>query len=234
MSLSWPPPCSTGTGWASLASSSAPAPTGPPSLCPVIVSASAPLSANCTGTSAAACTASVCSGIRCSAQTAASSAIGAIVPTSLFAHITLTSATLSGSGPIVSRRLSADTIPVPSTPIQPISAPSWLASQPAESSTAWCSVAGISTRWRRGPPARRAQNRPFTARLSASVPPLVKITSLGLAPNASAICSLDSSTTRRARRPALCSEEGLPRWASSSVMAAMASGSIGAVAALSR
>ena len=107
MSLSWPPPCSTGTGSVPRASSSAPAPTGPPSLCPVIVSASAPLSAKCTGTCAAACTASVCSGIRCSAQTAASSAIGAIVPTSLFAHITLTRATLSGSGAIAARRLSA-------------------------------------------------------------------------------------------------------------------------------
>ena len=112
----------------------------------MIVSASAPLSAKCTGTCAAACTASVWNGIRCSAQTAASSATGAIVPTSLFAHITLTSATLPGSGPIAARRLSADTIPVPSTPIQPISAPSWLASQCTESSTAWCSVAGTSTR----------------------------------------------------------------------------------------
>ena len=123
---------------------------------------------------------------------------------------------------------------MPSTPSQPISAPSWLASQSTESSTAWCSVAGTSTRLRCGPSFRRAQNRPLTARLSASVPPLVKITSLGRAPNASAICSRDSSTTRRARRPALCSEEGLPSQANSSVMAAMASGSIGAVAAWSR
>ena len=82
--------------------------------------------------------------------------------------------------------------------------------------------------------ARRAQYRPLTARLSASVPPLVKITSLGRAPNTSAICSRDSSTTRRARRPALCSEDGLPSWPSSSVIAASASGSIGVVAAWSR
>ena len=82
--------------------------------------------------------------------------------------------------------------------------------------------------------ARRAQYRPLTARLSASVPPLVKITSLGRAPNTSAICSRDSSTTRRARRPALCRDEGLPSWPSSSVIAARASGSIGVVAAWSR
>ncbi len=199
-----------------------------------MVRASAPLSAKCTGTCAAACTASVWNGIWYSAATAASSATGAIVPTSLFAHMTLTSATLSGSASIAARRVSADTRPVPSTASQQISAPSWLASQFAESSTAWCSVAVISTRRRCGPSARRAQNRPFTARLSASVPPLVKITSLGRAENASAICSLDSSTTRRARRPALCSDEGLPRRASSSVIAATASGSIGAVAAWSR
>ena len=43
-----------------------------------------------------------------------------------------------------------------------------------------------------------------------------------------------SSTTRRARRPALCRDEGLPSCASSSVIAAMASGSIGVVAAWSR
>ena len=42
-SRSWPPPCSTGTGSWPRASSSAPAPTGPPILCPVIVSAVAPL-----------------------------------------------------------------------------------------------------------------------------------------------------------------------------------------------
>src|SRR6266699_7093840 len=51
-----------------------------------------------------------------------------------------------------------------------------------------------------GPPPWRAQYRPLTARLSASVPPLVKMTSLGRAPNTSASCSRDSSTTRRARR----------------------------------
>ena len=80
-------------------------------------------------------------------------------------------------------------------------------------------------------PSRRAQYRPFTARLSASVPPLVKITSLGRAPNAPAISSRDSSTTRRARRPALCSEDGLPSLASSSDITSSTSGSRGVVAA---
>ena len=87
----------------------------------------------------------------------------------------------------------------------------------------------VSTR--RLAPSRRAQYSPFTARLSASVPPLVKTTSLGRAPNTSASCSLDSSTTRRARLPAACSDDGFPSRVSSSVIAAIASGRIGVVAA---
>ena len=63
------------------------------------------------------------------------------------------------------------------------------------------------------------------------MPPLVKTTSLARAPNTSASCSRDSSTTRRARRPGVCSDEGLPSCASSSVIASIASGSIGVVAA---
>ena len=42
-SRSWPPPCSSGVHSASRRSSRAPAPIGPPSLCPVMVSASTPL-----------------------------------------------------------------------------------------------------------------------------------------------------------------------------------------------
>ena len=96
-SLSWPPPCSTGTGWTPRASSSAPAPTGPPNLCPVTVIASAPLPAKLTGSWPAACTASVWNGMPCSRASAASSAIGCTAPTSLLAHITVTRATASGS-----------------------------------------------------------------------------------------------------------------------------------------
>ncbi len=46
-------------------SSSAPAPSGPPYLCPVTVSASTPLAAKSTGSWPTACTASVCSGTPC-------------------------------------------------------------------------------------------------------------------------------------------------------------------------
>ena len=44
----------------------------------------------------------------------------------------------------------------------------------------------------------------------------------------------DSSTTRRAARPAVCREEALPVTASCSVIASMACGTIGVVAAWSR
>ena len=78
------------------------------------------------------------------------------------------------------------------------------------SSTAWCSIAETSTRVRRGSAARRAQYRPLTARLSLSVPPVVSTTSDGRAPTAAAMRSRDSSTSRRERRPAECSDDALP------------------------
>ena len=164
-----------------------------------------------------------------SCATAASSATGCTVPTSLFAHITLTTATWSAEREMAERSASGHTPPSVSTPSQIASAPWVSSSQRTESSTAWCSTEVVSTR--RRAPSWRAQYRPLTARLSASVPPLVKTTSLGRAPNTSASCSRDSSTTRRARRPAACSEDGLPSHASSSVSAAIASGRMGVVAA---
>ncbi len=72
------------------------------------------------------------------------------------------------------------------------------------------------------------------ARLSASVPPPVKTTSLGRAPSACASDSRASSTTRRAARPAACSDEGFPTSPSWEVIASRASGTIGVVAAWSR
>ena len=74
----------------------------------------------------------------------------------------------------------------------------------------------------------------MSARLSASVPPEVKTTSDGRAPIARASRSRDSSTTRRADLPDVCSEEALPVTAICSAMAEIADGSIGVVAAWSR
>ncbi len=89
-------------------------------------------------------------------------------------------------------------------------------------------------RRRSGCPVRRPQKIPLTARLSASVPPPVKSTSLGRAPTADASASRDSSTVRRAARPAVCRDEGLPVRASSAVIASSAADDMGVVAAWSR
>lgn len=60
------------------------------------------------------------------------------------------------------------------------------------------------------------------------------MTSEGCAPAAAASVSRASSTVRRARRPALCREEGFPVRASSRVMTASASADMLVVAAWSR
>ncbi len=153
------------------------------------------------------------------------------MPTSLLAHITVTSATDSGSASMLARRAATSTRPYASTGSNSTSAPANEPSQRTESSTAWCSTALASTRRRRGSAARRAQNRPLTARLSASVPPPVKTISEGRAPSAAATDSRDSSTSRRAARPEACRDDALPSFASCAVIAATASGSIGVVAA---
>ena len=72
---------------------------------------------------------------------------------------------------------------------------------------------------------------PLTARLSLSVPPAVKITSDGRAPSSLASVSRDSSIRRRAARPEPCSDDALPTVASTAVIASMAAGCIGVVAA---
>src|SRR4029079_19616922 len=75
---------------------------------------------------------------------------------------------------------------------------------------------------------------PLSARLSLSVPPAVKITSDGRAPRTAATVSRDSSMRRRANRPAVCSDDAFPTVPSTAVIASMAVGSIGVVAAWAR
>ena len=108
-------------------------------------------------------------------------------------------------------------------------APADWANQPAESSTAWCSTAEMTSLVR--PRGACDQYPPLTARLSASVPPEVKISSAGWAPTWAAIDSRASSTTRRAARPDPCSDEAFPTRPSSRLIASTASGTIGVVAA---
>ena len=72
------------------------------------------------------------------------------------------------------------------------------------------SIADTATR--NGPPrSRAARAHPITARLSASVPPDVKITWPGSAPRASAMRRFASSTPARAARPKRWGEEGFPK-----------------------
>src|SRR5680860_1803390 len=109
--------------------------------------------------------------------TAAISAIGWTVPTSLLAHITLTSATESGSASMAVRTVSGCTRPTWSTSSQVTLAPSCASRKSTQSRTAWCSTTLTKSRTRRGSTSRRAQNKPLMARLSDSVPPEVNSTS---------------------------------------------------------
>src|SRR5690606_23100212 len=134
----------------SRASSSAPTPTGPPSLCPETVSAVAPQAPKSTGTWPTACTASVWNGTAYRAASSAISATGWTVPTSLLAHITLTRATRSPYRSSSVASASTSTLPSRSTGSHVTLAPSCVPSQATASSTAWCSTALASTRSRRG------------------------------------------------------------------------------------
>src|SRR5918993_804572 len=135
---------------------------------------------------------------------AAMSATGWPVPTSLLAAITATRAVRPGwrSAP----RRAGSTRPSPSTGARSSCAPASAAAQAAASSTAWCSTAE-QTRCRAS--GARARTVPLTARLSASVPPEVNTTSPGAAPTRAATCSRAVSTAALAARPWPCWLDGL-------------------------
>ena len=138
------------------AAAARPTPVGPPNLCAAMLIADRPLAVKSTGIWPIACTASLCIGTSNSAATAANSASGMIVPTSLLAHITDTSATSSCSCS-ASRSAAGATEPSDAVGSQVTSAPSCSASHSTESSTAWCSTAVVMMRRRRGSASRRAQ-----------------------------------------------------------------------------
>ena len=196
------------------------------------MTACAPTSTTFTGIWPNDCTASVWNGTPASLQSAAIARTGSTVPTSLFAHITVHSATSPPrSDSLIWARL---TRPRASTPSHSTWAPSCAANHSTGSRTAWCSIddartlGGVSTR------GSRCQNRPLTARLSDSVPPDVKMTALGLVPRSAAILSRASSTTWRTKRPAVWSEEGFPTISDTCNQRDRAAGSIGVVAAWSK
>ncbi|OPZ85336.1 MAG: hypothetical protein BWY76_01457 [bacterium ADurb.Bin429] len=85
------------------------------------------------------------------------------------------------------------------------------------------------------PRLRNARAAPFSARLSLSVPPEVKMTSLIAQPSQSATVSRAASSAARAARPAACRLDGLPNASrANGTITASARGSSGVVAALSR
>jgi hypothetical protein len=72
-----------------------------------------------------------------------------------------------------------------------------------------CSIA-LTTAQTLPPRSRAASAAPMMPRLSASVPPDVKITWFGSAPTAWAISRRACSTPARAARPNRCALEGFP------------------------
>ncbi len=165
-----------------------------------------------------------------SAITAATSVKGWMVPTSLLASITDTNAVRSSRAPA---RASRSTTPPASTGTIPTRKPS-RSRRSTLWRTAWCSTAVVTTpsprpRW------RAEWAAPFTARLSASVPPPVKMISPGRTPSAAATVSRASSMAVLAARAAACWPEGFPKMPDrKGSIASSASGRMGVVAAWSR
>src|SRR4029078_360843 len=122
---------------------------------------------------------SLCTGMPNSCASAAISATGCTVPTSLLAHITLTSATEPGSASMAARTVSGWTRPTWSTSSQVTLAPSCVSRKSTQSRTAWCSTTLARIRTRRGSASRRAQKVPLMARVSGSGAPEVKLNAGG-------------------------------------------------------
>ncbi len=203
----------------------APAPFGPLNLCAESDSRSTPSARTSTGIFPTAWTASVCISAPCSCAIAASSAIGWIVPISLFASITDTRAV---SRSITARSRSGSTTPVRSTGSSDVRQPR-RARALQVLSTASCSMA-LAIRWRR-PDASRASAAPRMAKLSDSVPPLVNTISEGSALSSAATDERAASSAALARWPKACTLDGLPNSSRrAAATASTTSGSRGVVA----
>ena len=153
-----------------------------------------------------------------------------MVPTSLLTSITETSAVPASTAAATA---SGSTTPVAGTGKRVTRKPS-AARRSQDASTPLCSNAVVTTASR--PSVARARRAaPFTARLSASVPPAVNTTSLGSAPSSAATSSRASSRAVFAARAAEWAPLGLPKVPPrNGAMAATASGRTGVVAAWSR
>ena len=207
-SRSWPPPCSSGVQSTSRPSSSAPTPTGPPSLCPVSVSAAAPLAGEVDRNLA-----DRLHGVGVERHPGVGRDRGQLGDRLYGADLVVRPldadhgdvGAVRGRGARGSGRRRSR--PAASTGSQ-VDDRALVGAEPVDRVQDRV-VLDCATR----PPGRRPDARPedpLVARLSLSVPPLVKITSDGRAPSTAAMRSRDSSTSRRAVRPAACSDEALP------------------------
>ena len=183
---------------------SAPTPLGPLSLCADSDSRSTPSSSTASGSLPADCTASVWNSAPRRRAAAASSATGCTVPISLLACMTETSTVSSVSA---ASSASGATMPLSATGTSDVFQPCRLNAFRVLS-TASCSMA-LATMCRLRPGAA-ASATPRTARLSASVPPLVKTISWGRAPIRSATAARAPSTWALAAWPNTCTLEALP------------------------
>ena len=224
---SWLPPTSSGTSSAPPRTHSAAAPSGPWNLWPPRVRKSTPRAPTSTGTLPTACTASHSTGTPRRRHSAATSATGCRVPTSLLASIRPASRV---SASTAARKSVAATTPCASGATRTTSIPA-ASSSSAAARTDGCSKAEITTRPRK--PARRPA--PSRTALLASVPEAVNTTSGGTAPSKAATCARAASTASRAACPKRCSDDGLPcRSPSHGSMASRTRGSSGVVALWSR
>ena len=123
----------------------------------------------------------------------------------------------------------ASASPWPSTGTRSTAKPA-ASSRATGSAIAGCSIGLVTT----CPGEVSAPARPKTARLLASVPPEVKITSDGSAPRIRATVSLALSQARRADRPKACRLSALPAARKYGRIASSTSGSNGVVALWSR
>ena len=166
-SRSWPPPSSCGSMTTPPRTTRAPVPTGPPHLWDARVTRSAAAATSRTSTQHRACAASAWSTARGARSRTidAMASRGCRVPVSLFTRMTDTKATSSSS---VLASASRSTTPRPST---------------GDEATAGSGRRGGARRGARPRCTRtvpsRAPSTPVTARLSASVPPLVNTISPG-------------------------------------------------------
>ena len=206
----------------------APTPCGPPNLWALMLTMSAPSANRATSNQGAAWTASVCStapGARRRTRRA-TSARGWTVPTSLLTSWTDTMLTVLSRA---AARASKSTTPSFPTSTTRTGEPK---RRSAASGRVQHGVVLDGAHYDR--PGRRPA-RPSTARLAASVPPLVKTTSPGAVPRTAATLSRASSIAWRAALATEWEPDGLPkRPESHGSMAVRASGQSGVVEAWSR